>query len=251
MADSICKLCLKQKPLIKKSHIMSDFLHKDMYDENHKLRAFDPKDLLKSKPRISKPSSGSYEGNLLCNECDNSIIGKYESYSARLINGSLKGKNKIKTNVWKSIDGITHMDISNLDYPMLKLFLLSLLWRAHISSHDEYSSVKLGPYAEKIRRALLEVNPGKDDDIIISITKLEQTAGYSTFIGQPLKHKVSNTTCYSIIINGYIIVYYLKPNRITSRINHQVLKEKGTITIMEVPRNQVAPFVMKYVGISK
>lgn len=248
---SACRLCKEEKDLIKKSHIISEFLHKDMFDEHGKLRAFDPKDFLKKDPRISRPSSGTYEGKLMCKECDSNIIGKYESYAAKLLNGNLGKTEKIKCNFSKSIDGVNILELSGLNYSFLKLFLLSLLWRAHISSRDEYMEVDLGPYADKIGKALFDENPGADNDIVISITKLDPTAGFSTFIGQPRRHKIANTTSYSIVINGYIVVFYLKESHLSKRIAHQRLKEDGTLTIMEIPKNKVSPFVMKYVGVAK
>lgn len=36
-----CKLCLEEKILLKKSHIIPEFMYKDLYDENHKLISFD------------------------------------------------------------------------------------------------------------------------------------------------------------------------------------------------------------------
>lgn len=249
--NTSCHLCEKGKDLIKKSHIMSEFLHREMYDENHKLRAFDPKDLLKSNPRISRPSSGSYEGSLLCKKCDNEIIGEYESYSAKLLNGALGSKKKIRCHYSRSIDGIIVLQLSQLHYKNLKLFLLSLLWRAHISSRDEYNDVDLGPYSEKFRTSILNGDPGKDYDIIISITKFDEDAGFSTFVGQPVKGKIDNATYYSIIINGYLIVYHLKENSLSKKINHHRLKEDGTLTILEVPKETVAPFVMKYTGVAR
>ena len=230
---------------------MSEFLHKDMFDEHHKLRAFDPKEFLKKNPRISKPSSGTYEGGLLCKKCDNETIGKYETYASKLYNGKLNKNEKIKCHYSLSVDGIKTLELSEINYSSFKLFLLSLLWRAHISSRDEYAEVDLGPYADKIANCLLNEDPGKDTDIIISITKLDPNANFSTFIGQPRKHKIGNSTSYSIIINGYIIVYHLKENNLTEKINHHRLKEDGTMTILEVPKGKVEPFVMKYVGVAK
>ncbi len=227
---------------------MSEFLHKDMYDENHKLRAFAVSELLKKNPRISRPSTGSYEGNLLCADCDNRIIGNYESYVSKLFKNRLKGDEKPKCRYSKSLDGIKAIDLSNLNYSSFKLFLLSLLWRAHISSRDEYSDVDLGPYAEKIRNQLLEGDPSTDDDLIISITKLDARANYSSFIGQPRRHKIGGSTTYSIIINGYIISYHLKANHLTKRISHLTLTAEGKITILEVPKEKVQPFVLRYIG---
>lgn len=251
MTQAICHLCKKKKNLIKKSHIISEFLHKDLYDDNHKLIAFEPVELLKTNPIISRPSSGSYEGGLLCKDCDNLVIGKYETYTSKLLIGKLVEKEQIKCNLRKSRDGINILKLSGLNYSFLKLFLLSLLWRAHISSRDEYRDVKLGPYADKIRKALLYENPGADNEIIITITKLDPTAGFSTFIGQPIRHKVEQTTQYSIIINGYIVVYYLKENSLSKKVHDHRLTKEGTLIIMEIPKDQVSPFVMKYIGVGR
>lgn len=250
MTKPTCKLCKEEKDLIRKSHIISDFLHNDIFDENHKLIAFNAKELLKTNPRISRPSSGSYEGKLLCKKCDNEIIGKYETYTSKLINGKLVKNEKIQCNYSKSIDGISILELSNLNYSSLKLFLLSLLWRAHISSREEYQDVDLGAYADKFRESLLNESP-ETDETIITITKLDPTAGFSTFIGQPIRHRIVHTTAYSIIINGYIVVYYLKENHLSKKTDHQRLKENGTLTIMEIPKNKVSAFIMKYVGVIK
>jgi len=198
MAEQICNLCKEEKALIKKSHIMSEFLHKDMYDEKHKLRAFAVSELLEKNPRISRPSTGSYEGKLLCADCDNGIIGGYESYASKLYKNTLTGDSKPICRYSKALDGVKVLELSNLNYSSFKLFLLSLLWRAHISSRAEYSDVDLGPYAEKIRNQLLNRDSSTDDDIIISITKLDPRANFSSFIGQPRRHKVSGSTTYSI-----------------------------------------------------
>ncbi|MDC6363274.1 MULTISPECIES: hypothetical protein [Flavobacteriaceae] len=227
---------------------MSEFLHKDMFDEHHKLIAFDPKELLKKNPRISRPSSGTYEGGLLCEKCDNAIIGKYETYASKLYNEKLNNADKIRCHYSKSIDNIKVLELSNINYSSFKLFLLSLLWRANISSRDEYRDVNLGPYGEKIRYAILNEDSGNDLDTIITITKLDPAANFSTFIGQPRRHKIGQSTSYSIIINGYIIVYHLKENDISEKAKHHRLKEDGTLTILEVPKNRVEPFVMKYIG---
>ncbi|GEM_PF-2942036 len=36
----ICKLCLKDKPLIKKSHIIPDFMYREIYDEDNRIVSY-------------------------------------------------------------------------------------------------------------------------------------------------------------------------------------------------------------------
>jgi hypothetical protein len=46
------------------------------------------------------------------------------------------------------------------DYPMLKLFFLSVLWRAGASSHPFFKRVNLGRHLEILRTAILASSPG-------------------------------------------------------------------------------------------
>lgn len=243
-----CKLCNNETTLLKKSHILSEFLHTELFDKNHKLRKFEVREMVKPNPRVSKPSSGSYEGDLLCNNCDNVILNRYENYVARALSAKFKPENNPKCKIEKR-NGLNFIDIDNLDYSNTKLFLLSLLWRAGISSLQEYNEVSLGPYGEKIKKQLFEGNPLKDDDIQISIYKFEEGSGFDSFIGQPRRHSIELTTSYSIIINGYLVVFHLKANRISKVTYNERLKDNDSISIAEIPKDKIEDFIMKYTGV--
>ncbi|MFK7863229.1 MAG: hypothetical protein AB8B95_03280 [Pseudohongiellaceae bacterium] len=45
--------------------------------------------------------------------------------------------------------------IEKIDYTKLKLFALSVLWRAHITKHKFFDKVSLGPHEHNIRELLL------------------------------------------------------------------------------------------------
>jgi len=198
----ICKLCKQEKKLIKNSHILSDFLHSDIYDKNHKLRLVDVVALSKGIRNEYRRSSATYEGGLLCKECDNETIGKYETYVSNLIKENLRESEKIICKRVTNSHRLNFIELSNLNYTKTKLFLLSLLWRAGISTRNEYKEVDLGIYSEIIRKQIFENTPSKDDDTQISIYKFEEGSNYSSFIGQPRRHKFGHSTAYSIIITG-------------------------------------------------
>lgn len=243
-----CKLCLKEKELIKKSHILSDFLHSDLYDENHKLRQMDVIALSNGIDRESRPSSGSYEGGLLCNVCDNETIGKYETYISNVIKDNLSEGEKINCKKVTNSHGLNFIELSNLNYVKTKLFLLSLLWRAGISTRNEYKEVELGPYSDAIRKQIFENSPSNDDNMQVTIYKFAAGSNYSSFIGQPRRHKFGHSTAYSIVITGYLIVYHLKENSISQKGYNNRLKENNSIAIIEVPKNMVQKFVLTYTG---
>ena len=105
-------------------------------------------------------SSGIYESNILCRECDNEIIGKIETYAANALyynNFSVDKKIKCKTKIHPN--GTEIRIVTNIDYNKFKLFLLSILWRASISSHPFFNEITLSKEHEKtIREYLLNEN---------------------------------------------------------------------------------------------
>lgn len=52
------------------------------------------------------------------------------------------------------------IEISNFDYPKLKMFFLTLLWRAGVSRRQLFRHVQLGPHEERIRKMILAKDPG-------------------------------------------------------------------------------------------
>lgn len=102
-----CKLCLQEKQLIAKSHIIPDFMYEELYDDNHKIRVVPASEFGKVKPRIKMPSSGEYEGGLLCSDCDNKLLGGYENYARKAIyGGALRDSECPECDNFKSQDGV-------------------------------------------------------------------------------------------------------------------------------------------------
>ncbi|RYE50614.1 MAG: hypothetical protein EOP48_19470, partial [Sphingobacteriales bacterium] len=59
------------------------------YNEHHKIYSFTLQDLKEGK-KVTMISTGEYEGNILCSQCDGDIIGSYESYGQLVIFGGFK-----------------------------------------------------------------------------------------------------------------------------------------------------------------
>lgn len=51
----------------------------------------------------------------------------------------------------------------SFDYDKLKLFFLSVLWRAGVSSHAVFKRVRLGPHTEILIKAICECRPGNSE----------------------------------------------------------------------------------------
>lgn len=241
-----CKLCASEKSLIKKSHIYPDFLYKGLYDRHNKIIVVSTEEIIKKNPRISRPSSGVYEGNLLCHDCENKIIsGKYESYLANI----MSGKNKdIKCTEGKSAD-IETLKLEKLDYERFKNFFLSILFRADICTFEEFSDINLGPYHEKIRKIVYENLTTDDLEFQLNVLKLDRNSEFDQLIVQPFRRKLETETYYSFLLPGYLIIINFKENKTSKMMKENRLKKNGEIVIPIIPKNEERKFILTYLDL--
>ena len=218
-----CQLCLELKPLLKKSHIIPKFMYHGLFDPKHKIRYVSRADVT----NVKLISDGLYEPNLLCKECDNSVIGKLETYMRIMLYGGNPGKSNIPVFERRANQhGDKSIIIKNLDYTKAKLFLLSVLWRAHISKLPFFRNVDLGPVAEVLRGMIASYNAADVDDFETLVIFLNRnTKRPLKSILEPLRVKKDNNISYIFYING--LIYYFN----ISQLNKYELYSKGHITL--------------------
>ena len=162
----ISKLIKINKKLIKTSHIIPEFLYQELYNEKHQMVKINAIEKARGIEKVSNIPKGEYEANLLCKECDGNRIGPFESYVGKILsNAEMPEEQKLECEKIAHGEGIEFLRINNIDYKLLKLFLLSILWRASISKRSTFNEVSLGSYEEKIRKNLFENDPSDDNNI--------------------------------------------------------------------------------------
>lgn len=152
-----CKLCNNKTQLVKKSHIIPQFMYDGMFDEKGRISQLD----LKNPNREVYIQSGIWEKNILCFKCENEFLSQFEGYAKVVLFG---GKYS-----WGDIPNYSHLNknltvANGIDYNKMKLFFLSILWRVHISSRKEFSKVDLGKRGDILRKMLINKDPGKETD---------------------------------------------------------------------------------------
>ena len=142
----ICKLCDLEKDIIR-SHIIPDSFYREIKKGsggNFVLINNDPN----SKMQVSQ--TGVWE-HLLCAECDNKL-GRYDGYA---LNFCKQYWGTIITNEKRLI-------ASNVDYKLMRLFQISVLWRAQITTRYEFQSSKFHPKHEaRLKQMILNEDIGK------------------------------------------------------------------------------------------
>jgi len=133
---------------------MPEFLYASVYDEHHRFLqvSTDPEDRTVSRPK------GLYE-RLLCASCEGRFA-RWETYAAAVLKGGVELR--FQKEPWGFI-------VHDVEYPAFKLFGMSLLWRAGVSSRPEFADVQLGAHEEALRAMLHDETPGRQWEYGFSI----------------------------------------------------------------------------------
>jgi len=236
----ICKLCHQDKLLIKESHIIPEFMYKPLYNEHHKIHLFE-------YPKVSPPkliSKGYYEKNILCQECDNVIIGKLETYASKVLQSGKNEKNKPLT-AWnyKTHQGMRVAHIEGIDYTKFKLFLLSILWRASISKHRYFEGIFLGDHEEIIRKAILTNDPLDEDLYQVCIIACNEDVLMTRELILNPKQTKGDEPYISFYITGAFYLFSISRNPIFNLFKVGHLKISNEIEIPFFDLNSVKQYI--------
>lgn len=187
-----CPLCTREAELVS-SHIIPEFLYETLYDEKHRFHQLS----VNPEQRNQFKQKGLRE-TLLCLACEQQLSVP-EQYMSRLLNGGVPA--------YVRQDG-QYLHISGLDYGKLKLFQLSVLWRAGISRLPSFSQVQLGPHADRIRAMVHEQRPGNAADYGCIMSLLMRGNDMVTgLVVPPTWARFDGLKSYRFIFGGLVFVY--------------------------------------------
>lgn len=212
MQTGKCRLCLKTKELCDKSHIIPRFLYKIIQGENNGL-------VFVTKERARIRYNGEWEAGLLCEDCDNNVIGKLDDYVAKFIHNEFHRKIISRLEVRDGIEFLVIEKDPNYDYTKYKLFLLSVLWRSSISSRPFFGQVKFSEGVEEdLREMILNGNPREPEKYapLLFLPPLlpayDGDRGFDTFYMQtmsPIAKENDDMHIYRFLIEGMTIFFVI------------------------------------------
>lgn len=253
LSKGICNLCLVEKELINKSHIFSEFLYKDFYDDKHKMESFAPKDFLEGNSIEKRVSSGEYEGGILCMDCENTL-SKYETYARKIFFGGNFPTNELPLYEYFKRGDQEFTKISNINYSNLKLFVLSLIWRASISKRPMFKEINLQVWNEKLRIMLHDGNPGEEGDFPIMcwhFLKDYSVPADALIIGQPSIQTVDGILMCKLLIRKFWIFCAITEGLDHLIFNEFTIKKSNQWILASVPKGMGAQFIMNHFNIKK
>jgi hypothetical protein len=229
-----CKLCLEEKELIKKSHILSDFLFLNVREEDNMMLLMNVDSKSKQDANPKKVYTPEFEGGILCANCDNHILGANESYAAYVLYGKGSDTREPLVQKQKHPDGkLLSLYAENVDYVRFKLFLLGLIWRASISTRPFFKQVTLGPYEEVIRKMLLEGRSGQRDEFPCVISYFHDKDSLPAKVAMaPYKFRKRGIG-YVIHLGQLIFMYFISPGSIDADFLEATISPEGALRILE------------------
>jgi hypothetical protein len=160
---------------------------------------------------------GEFEAGLLCADCDGGILNiRYENYAHKVLRDVLQCR--FKGEVYEQDGTVEHLFFNNLDYNSLRLYLLSILWKASISRRPNYKNIKLGPYENEIRDILFSGNTISPHRFPVVLIKLRDKISLTDQIVRPFEStRLKKGHQYWFIANGWMVFYFIS--------NHSVLPD--------------------------
>lgn len=169
MITGQCLLCQKTAPLVTQSHIIPSFMYEGLFERNRML-------LLRNDngEPINFYENGFFDPNILCQKCENELLGSIERYAAQWLRNE---RPEITINTHTGYQGEKILTYNNLDYKKIKLFILGILWKALISQNAFFRKVYAPEHEEVLRKMLIEQDIGDDQNYRLSIFALTNYEG--------------------------------------------------------------------------
>lgn len=190
-----CRLC-GIKAVLRKSHILPEFVFRPTYDSSHTAIFVDQK-----QGRRGKRQRGFTE-SLLCDSCEGRL-NEWETYFASVW---FNERTRLRPQTMRG--GL--VEVAGLDYSKFKLFHLSLIWRSGISKLEVFNPVNLGKQETKLRDRLLQRDAGTEDDYpFFGIAMRDPVSGAfeDRLLKLPSSAKMKGHRVYTLLFGGVLWHY--------------------------------------------
>lgn len=192
--------------------------------------------------------TGEFEANILCQECENKI-SRWEAYAYTVLYGGILPKgSQVLVQQQRNQHGAEFLYVQGLDYKLFKLFLLSILWRASISSRPFFKYVSLGSFEEKIRQMLMSEDPGAASAYPCFISTYKRVKLPTEVVGEPRKVKSRNGTSYAFLIHGTLYYFFVSHKIKKPWILEAAINEKGELRLVHIPEQSGKKLLNSYFG---
>lgn len=227
-----CKLCGEDAEL-RYSHIFPEFVYKPLYDDKHRFHV-----LSDSHETPPKREQKGIREHLLCAKCE-TLFAKYERYASLVFDN--------RANVRSRREGDL-VRLEGIEYKSFKLFALSVLWRAGVSSLPLFSQVTLGPHEKKLRTMLRDEDAGPPEKYpFLMASVVHDEKSQSDLIIQPTWARVGGHKAYRFIFSGIAWTFVVSNHTLPGFVRYAALSDNDCATLL-VSEVKDMPFLRDFIA---
>jgi hypothetical protein len=216
---NLCKLCSKEKKLIK-AHIIPEGFFRPL-----RSGSLAPEMLTNSPGNYPKRMPVSiYDSSILCGDCDQEM-GLWDRYAQELLLDRFS-----ETSVLQLNQQTVGWRIEDFDYSRLKLFFVSLLWRASISKQSFYKRISLGPFEGRLRTMILDRDPGGSQDFAVILARFGDSD--ITAMLDPHPEKFESVSFIRFYLTGFLAYIKVDQRPTPSVFADYRVQESGPLIVL-------------------
>ncbi len=222
-----CKLTHKEGNPVK-AHIIASAFH----DRSPKTSSLIVGSGKNHYPKRSR--TGLYDAELVTAEGEE-IFKKLDDYAYKLL---VENRGALRPYVLEGKLVGAGLNTNEFDYSKLKLFFLSLLWRASETSLLAFNKVKLGPHAEVIRQMVVNGNPGSVEKYSVIPFRFQEDQATPFKKGSliyPYREKLLGITIYRFFLCEYTFMVKVDNRKTPEPFNHLQLSPDMPFRVVDRP----------------
>lgn len=222
-----CQLCHRDREL-RNSHIVPEFLYAELYNDKNHLMGINGQG-----NRGWRALQKGVREPLFCESCEQHFNEYFEKPFREqwVIAQPLP-------NPWTDPDEVHWIDVN---YSSFKLFHLSVLFRAGVSTLPTYGEVSLGRHQEALRQLLLKRNPGEfwQYPIFAHAVVHHKTKRLVPMVSQSQRSSFAVQRCYGIMYGGAEWWICVSSHR-NYEFEKAALQPNGRMPFHAVPWNELS-----------
>lgn len=217
-----CRLCL-QEGRLSDSHIISEWCYKHVYDDKHRFLQLSSHSA-EVDPKVYQ--KGLVEP-LLCSSCE-TMRSRWEKYVSRFFYAG--PDDDVGLSFARHGD---HVIVEGVDYESFKLFQMSVLWMSSISGLNAFSSVRLGPHEERLRKMLLSGDPVNPQQYgcIVSLLLENERKPVDQIIMAPEPFRFANHRWYRFVFSFAVWAYVVSSHTKNFRESIGFVNREGRLVM--------------------
>ena len=216
-----CKLCGLDKKLVK-AHIIPEAFFRPLRSGKNAPFLIRPGDYVKRAP------IGVYDKTILCADCE-AKFGVWDDYGQSLLIQNFNDAQSFEK------DGIVYGYIfESYDYEKLKLFFISVLWRASVSTLEFFKTVSLNVFEDRAKDHIQNNNPGSADDFSVMLARFDELDGQRSILNpQPTRFKSINF--FVFYLTGFVAYIKVDKRKITGDQRKFIMSPEQVLPIVRRP----------------